>query len=306
MKYLFGIDGGGTSARLRIETLNGDLLFHAVGGSTNPHSNTLQAVETVLSDLFTKAYKSADLDPEDCVAGYAGSAGIDRPCEKELFITLLRKAGGFSCPVAAGNDVEPALAGALGDTEGFLLISGTGSIAYARSRSGVSARAGGWGHLLGDEGSAYRIAFDALTRGLRSWENRDLPSGLLDAGLAFFGLREPSDLVSFVYGGIDKARIARFAHVVGEYRDRGDLLAVELFEIAGRELENLVLSVDRRMGDRIRDKRLALCGGFIEEDTILRDRVSDRLHASAPGIAIVPAQADAATGACLLARTLVS
>ncbi len=69
MKYLFGIDGGGTSARLRIETLNGDLLFHAVGGSTNRHSNTLQAVETVLSDPFTKAYKNRDSDPEDCVAG---------------------------------------------------------------------------------------------------------------------------------------------------------------------------------------------------------------------------------------------
>ena len=185
MKYIFGIDGGGTSARLRVESLEGEKLFYGEGGSTNPNSNSWEAVESVLAGLFTRAYKEAKLKPEDCAAGFAGSAGVDRPADRGPFAEALSRASGLSCPLGVGNDAEPALAGAIGDIEGFLLIAGTGSIAYARSRAGASARAGGLGHLLGDEGSAYRVSFDAIARSMRSIEGRDLPTSLMDAAPSF-------------------------------------------------------------------------------------------------------------------------
>jgi N-acetylglucosamine kinase-like BadF-type ATPase len=309
MKYVFGIDGGGTSARLRIESIEGRELFYGEGGSTNPNSNSWEAVEAVLRGLFARAYAEAGLRAEDCAAGFAGSAGVDRPADKGPFSAALRRASGLpeSCPLGAGNDAEPALAGAIGDIEGLLLIAGTGSIAYARTRAGDSARAGGLGHLLGDEGSAYRISFDAIARSLRSIEERDLPTGLMEAALPFFGLKAAPDFIPFIYSKpIDKKGIARFARVVGEYRDRGDPLAVDLFETAARELESLVLSVYRRLGAGMERRRLALRGGLIEGDSTLRSGFAKRLSSSAPDIEIVSAKADASAGACLLARHLIA
>ena len=326
--WIFGIDGGGTSARLRIEEADRGAeggaegrkdgagrgrhdrppLFYGEGGSSNPRSNPREAVLAVLRGLFARAYREAGLRAEGCLGGFAGSAGVDREADREPFAALVREAAGLppGVPVLAGNDSEPALAGAIGDVEGLLLIAGTGSIAFGRARDGSSARAGGWGHLLGDEGSAFSLAFKALSRGLRSWEGRDLPTGLMDAGLEFFGLAGPPDLVPLVYEGLDKTRIARFARVVGEYRDRGDPLAFELFEEAERELAALVVSVDARVGPKLERKRLAFRGGLIEGDARLRAGVESRLAAALPGLEIVPAAADAAAGACILARDLAN
>jgi N-acetylglucosamine kinase-like BadF-type ATPase len=302
-EWVFGIDGGGTSARLRAEDLQGGLLFFCEGGSTNLESNPRASVAGVLEDLVSRALASG-LPADGCRAGYAGSAGVDRSADIEPFRELLRTSSGLSCPLGVGNDSEPALVGALGDLEGIVLVAGTGSVALGRARDGSSARAGGLGHLLGDEGSAWRIAFDALARGLRSLEGRDLPTGLIEAALTHFILSEPLDILPFVHHGLDKTSIARFARVVGEYRDRGDVLALDLFDRAAAELCALVVSVHRRIATKLGQHRLAFRGGLIESDMRLRSDLVARLALSLPDLVIVQARHDAATGACMLAREL--
>jgi N-acetylglucosamine kinase-like BadF-type ATPase len=315
-QWIFGIDGGGTSARLRVEALSGGLLFYAEGGSSNLHGKPRAEVSSNLAGLFSRAFAEAGLSPSDCAAGFIGSAGIDREADKEPFAALLREAFAAAArppaalavpafPLVVGNDTEPALVGAVGGVEGLLLIAGTGSIAYGRGRDGSEARAGGWGHLLGDEGSAFWVAFEAIKRGLRSREGRDLGSGLLEEALAFFGLAAPEDLIPFTYEGLDKTGIARFSRRVAAMRDSGDALAKALFEEAAEALAGLVLSVDRKVGGHIVDKRLAFRGGLIEGDASLRAAVTARLAAAIPGLSIVEAQADAASGACALARSLL-
>ncbi|MEI6874280.1 MAG: BadF/BadG/BcrA/BcrD ATPase family protein, partial [Spirochaetota bacterium] len=164
---------------------------------------------------------------------------------------------------------------------------------------------GGLGHLLGDEGSAWRIAFDAICRRLRSAEGRDLESGLLEAALEYFELPDASAIIPFVYEGIDKTRIARFARVVGSLRDRGDPLAVDLFATAARELSSLIESVYRRVEQRLERRRVSFRGGLIESDTRLRHELCSLLERRLPRLEIVPAMADSATGACVLARALI-
>jgi N-acetylglucosamine kinase-like BadF-type ATPase len=305
--WIFGIDGGGTSSRLRIETIGGDLLFRAEGGGTNLNSNPRAVVAATLSSLFSAAYSSGiGLEPKDCAAGFASSAGVDKEADRDAFALLLREATGIACPIAAGNDAEASLVGALGDTEGLLLIAGTGSIAYGRSRDGAQVRAGGWGHVLGDEGSAFSISLQAVSRSFRSMEGRDIPTSLMGDALEFFGGAEPEDLLRAFYGEFDKAAIARFARAVGAARDRGDLLALDIFARAARDLAGLVASVHARIGSRLERRRLALRGGLIEGDVRLRSETERAIAAQAPGVEIVPAAADAAAGACALARALVS
>jgi len=306
MKCVFGVDGGGTSSRLRIEALDGEKLFYAEGGSTNPNSNEAAAIRGTLADLFLRAREEAGIAVGDLAAGFVGSAGVDREADREAFSAILREATGFAGTLGVGNDAEPALAGALGDTEGLLLIAGTGSIAFGRARDGSTVRSGGWGHLLGDEGSAWRIAFDAICRGLRSSEGRDLESGLLEAALAYFGLSRAEDFIPFVYGGIDKKRIAGFARVVGDFRDRGDALALDLFDKAAHELAALVESVYSRIASRLERKRLAFRGGLVESDLRLSRNLSALIASKIPELELVPPAADAARGACILARSLVA
>lgn len=302
--WIFGMDGGGTSSRLRVESAEGGLLHYAEGGSTNLRSNGPEKVLASLAGLFESAYR-AGLDPARCRAGFAGSAGAGRPPERALLLELLGRASGLACPLDAGNDAETALAGALGDSEGMILIAGTGSIAYGRLRNGESARAGGWGHLLGDEGSAYWIAFQALARALRSSEGRDLPTGLLEAAKAHFGLREGSDLVPLVYEGLDKTRIAGFARLVAAARDSDDPLALHVYARAAQELVGLVASVDARIGERLGRRRLSLRGGLVEGDPRLGAEIAALVKKRLPGIELVAPLADAAVGACVLARSLL-
>ncbi|MCX7024459.1 MAG: hypothetical protein NT080_07555 [Spirochaetes bacterium] len=306
MRWIFGFDGGGTNSRLAIETLDGERLFYAESGSTNPRSNPMEKVRETLAGLFSRAYGEAGIDPRDCAAGFAGSAGVDAPEDGPRFANLLREAAGIpqEAAVAAGNDAEPALAGALRDTEGLLLIAGTGAIAFGRVYSGRSIRIGGWGHLLGDEGSAYWVAFQAISRGIKSREGRDFHSGLIDAALAHFGLASPFDFIELFHERLDKREIARFAPVVGELRDRADPLAADIFNAAARELALLVRSAAGPLDPELGRKRLAYRGGFIENDHVLRARVSTLARGFVPGLEIVEALSPAVDGACLLARAM--
>lgn len=311
--WLFGIDGGGTSSRIRVEDLDGAVLFEHKSGSTNLASNPAHAVEASLRRLFSAALASG-LDPGACRAGFIGSAGVDRIEDRAGMEALVASAfkaeassiardwsGGLPA-ISVGNDAEPALAGALADVQGFLLIAGTGSIAFGRTREGRTARAGGWGHLLGDEGSAFWIAFQAIRHGIRSLEGREPPSRLLEAALGHFGLPDAPSLIPFAYKSFDKALIAGFAPVVAGLARSGDEAAAAIMEQAARELAGLVFSVRRALAPREGGAKLAILGGLLANDGTLRERVLGLIVEADPRLEPVSAKGDAAAGACRLAR----
>jgi N-acetylglucosamine kinase-like BadF-type ATPase len=311
-EWVLGIDGGGTSSRIRVESMAGETFYQGSDGSTNLNSNDAAAVTTVLARLVSGAI-AAGLDPEGCRAGFIGSAGVDldedRATMAEALANAFRSAAGSARKstgpaFAAGNDAEPALVGALADVEGYLLIAGTGSIALARTESGDSARSGGWGHFLGDEGSAFWIAFEAIKRGIRAKEGRDEQTRLLESALAHFGLADAPALIPFTYWDFDKARIASFAPRVAEAAEAGDALAAGIMDAAAAELAALAVSVHDMMEPRIVRKRLALYGGLLEKNRRLRSDVAGRILAARPGITIIEPAGDAQTGACRLAREL--
>jgi len=314
--WVFGIDGGGTSSRLRAESMDGAVLYEGSGGSTNLNSNPTEAVTATLEALVSGAF-AAGLDPARCRAGFIGSAGVDLDADRETlsgamrvaFVSAATRAGYAATAVAgarfgAANDAEPALVGALDDVEGFLLIAGTGSIAYGRDRSGRHARAGGLGHFLGDEGSAFWVAFEAIKRGLRSIEGRDEPTGLIEEALAFFGFADAREFIPMAYWDFDKARIASFAPRVAVLAASGDRLARSIMDQAALELAALVSSVYTRLSPGMIRRRLAPYGGFIQRNAELRSAVTAILRESHPDVEVVDAKGDAQTGACELARGL--
>ena len=127
-----------------------------------------------------------------------GLAGVDRPEDRALFEGWA--AGRFGgAPVVIANDAELVLAAGTPDGWGIALISGTGSIVFGRSPHGEMARAGGWGHILGDEGSGYAIGVEALRAVMRAFDGRGPATALTDAVLLHWSLKTPPDLVGRVY-----------------------------------------------------------------------------------------------------------
>ncbi len=303
-QWIFGIDGGGTAVRLRVESVRGELLYQAESTSVNPRSVGWDGARGIFEKLFSLMFKDTGLSAEACAAGFAGIAGIDRPEDAPMMIAILRDAGefGIDTVIEVKNDSIPALAGAFGELKGILLIAGTGSIALGSDGSGRIVRSGGWGHILGDEGSAYWVGLRALNAAVRFHDRRGPQTDLLGRALAYFGEKEPFSLISAVYEPFDKAKIAAFARIAAEERERGDEVAVAIFKSAAEELASLAISVAIRLGQAQQGGTIAFAGGFISNNELLWRDTEARILSSLPRHAIFEPRADAVTGACLLAR----
>jgi N-acetylglucosamine kinase-like BadF-type ATPase len=246
-QWIFGIDGGGTSTRLRVEGLARELLYQAEGPSLNPRSVGWNGSRKTLEGLFSAMYEKTGLDTDNCVSGFAGVAGIDRSEDTGTMRSIIRDAAelGPDTNVEVRNDSIPALAGAFGELRGILLIAGTGSIAVGADGAGRIIRSGGWGHILAMRGrhTGWDAALNAATR---FHDRRSPQTDLLGRALAYFGEKEPFSLIPAVYEPFDKSKIAAFARIVAEERDRGDEVAEQIFKTPLRSLR--CLSSPSRLG----------------------------------------------------------
>jgi N-acetylglucosamine kinase-like BadF-type ATPase len=303
--WVFGIDGGGTSARLRAESLDGEMTMKAESSSMNPRSAGWEGAKNALSFLFAALHADARFQPEFCQAGFAGVAGVGRLGDRENMRSLILEVSGLSCPLSVDTDALPALAGALGSREGILVIAGTGSIALGAKEDGTLVRSGGWGHILGDEGSAFAIGNEGLRAATRYRDGRGLATSLLSLALEHFSIDDPFDLIPAVYDSFDKSAIAGFARKVGQARTQGDLIAKGIFDNAVRELCSLVVSVAQKVGATQGERRIAMTGGLIDNDQELRASVTSELRRQLPDYSIKKTCADPLAGACILARELL-
>lgn len=302
---LFGIDGGGTTTRLRVADRENRTIWEGKGEGINPNAISPEAIVERLDALFGQAFRDTGLVAGDFAAGCLGVAGADREPERLELERIMRDRLGFSCKLRVTSDPEIALVGGLKRLEGFLLIAGTGSIAICRLADGTRFRAGGLGHFLSDEGSAFFLGFQAIRRSLRSIEGRDLPTSMLDPLMERFKLGGAPDFVSFVYRRFDKARIAGAADIVERHRAAGDELAVSIMDEAVEELASLVFSVRRAADGRIKEPMLLLSGGLFDHSAWLRDSVLQALAASCPELKPTQALESAPFGACMLAAGLL-
>jgi N-acetylglucosamine kinase-like BadF-type ATPase len=304
MRCLFGIDGGGTTTRLRIADLSNTTLWEGSGEGINPNSVSAEVRHARLVRLFNEARAATGVGRGDLAAGCLGVAGVDRPGEKAELEAFLRHRLGVQCPLLVTTDADVALVGGLRNLEGLILVAGTGSIAIARLRDGRRGRAGGYGHFLSDEGSAFFIGFQAIRRTLRAREGRDEPTTMLDALLARFGLLDAAAFVPLIYQRFDKAAVAAAAGLVESFRAAGDPLAVSIFDEAARELSRLVSSAYSPLAAEMDNHQLVLWGGLLENNAWLRSAVSGTLHEDHPRIEVREPVESATFGACMLAARL--
>jgi N-acetylglucosamine kinase-like BadF-type ATPase len=303
-KYYFGIDGGGTHSRIALTDGGGKVLALSEAGSTNIYSVSKDEVFENISKLIYSALKAAGIEKENLAAGCIGSAGLGREGERKVFRTFFDTLLGPDFSVRLCNDGEILLCGALNGLEGYCLIAGTGSIALGRSLDGRIVRAGGHGYLLGDEGSASWTGKTAIARILRSAENRDLSTNMLDPVLSAAGLTEIGELIKYVHHDADKAKIGALAPVVTAAARMGDPLAMDILHKGAEELAMLVKCVIGQ-SPYIKRKEIALAGGVMEHDEIVANRLKEILAGEFPDMAAFYPKGTALEGACMIAASLV-
>jgi len=302
-KYFFGIEGGGSYSSLALTDGEGKVLATSKSGSTNIYSVTKEEVFDNLSNLLESALQSAGLKKADIEAGCIGSAGIGREGEKVLFQEFFDVILGPDFRVMLCGDGEILLCGGLDNLEGYCLIAGTGSIALGRSAKGDLVRAGGYGHLLGDEGSGAWIGMTAIARTLRSLENRDLDTDMSGAILAAAGLARMDEIIHYIHYSSDKSKVAAIAPIVTSAARKGDPLALDILHAGAAELALLVKSVVER-SPWINRKELVLAGGVIENDEILVQRLKEILSRDFPALPVSSPKGTALQGACMLAISM--
>lgn len=245
MKWLIGIDGGGTKTVGFAASLDGTVLGRVEYGPANYHTVGTAAVGTVVIAIAEALSRQCVLAMADLRLICLGLAGADSPLDCQILRQSL--AACLDSPFVLYSDAQIALAAGLGKPEGIVLIAGTGSIAYGIDAAGRSVRAGGWGQLASDEGSGFAIGRAALRAAIRAAEQRAPQTVLLPMILDWYGLKNWDELIVFINNyNTGKAKIAELAKVTAEAAEAGDGVAAGILCSAGDELAGLVLSVINR------------------------------------------------------------
>lgn len=231
MECVIGIDGGGTKSLLRMVDTERKVVYEIVGGGTNLCAMDSKAVKKNLEDIVESAV--AHVPDAQLLSICIGAAGVIDE-ENRSFLKNVLKA--YAPHIQVFDDAHIAMYANLKNDCGIVLTAGTGSIVYGRNRQGQVLRVGGWGHLMGDEGSGYQIGIQALNVIAR---NHDMQkdSRLFRALLEYFHCEDFQSLVGCVYNQAqDKKQIAALAYVVDESAKQGDEDALHILRQSAGQL----------------------------------------------------------------------
>lgn len=202
------------------------------------------------------------------------------------------------------SDVVIAFWGAVTETFGVAVIAGTGSCVYGVGPQGDTAKAGGWGYLIGDEGSGYDIGRAGITAALRAHDGRGPATALVERLLQFLHLEMVDQVVSAIYhppAGDSKTRISDFAPLVAQAALDGDAVSQRILAHAGRELGLSAVAVIRRLALCDREFELGLVGGVFRTGHLIVTPLRDAVLKAAPKARIFVSRRPPALGAARLA-----
>lgn len=303
MKYIMGIDGGGTKTKLLLTDASGRLIFEEEGGPSNINVTGYESVKQVLGEMVLRALNKTGAVPSDCLSLCMGATGAGRKTEKEK-IKEIFKTLGFECQITITDDATIALYGGLGGKAGIMVISGTGSICLGRNNEGRIYRCGGWGHIIGDEGSGYDIGRNILISIMRGFDGREPQSAMTPMVLKHLSLDNPEELVEYVYRrGISKKEIAALAVFADAGCEVKDAAAMKIIERSAEEIHCAVVTVINKLGFT---GKVEVCvgGGVLTKSKFLRESFTRLLNQSHPDAQVITMRKDAAWGAVYMAMEL--
>jgi len=306
-KYIIGMDGGGTKTHAVITNLSGVILAEHIAGPSNFQIIGVEKAAETIYSLIEMCCDSVECAISDLSIVACGLTGAGRTGDQKRMADGLKK---FSAAkkkklkkVIIESDARIALEGAFKGGAGIILIAGTGSIAFGKDVKGNVHRVGGWGRVLGDEGSGYflgRLGLSAVTRHI---DGRGDKTKLSDMIAKEFGLNDQTSIINAVYkNNFDVASIAPLVMTAAGNKDRVCLAIIEnaVVELAWHvqiAAEKISSATSKKVKEKI---HVSFIGGLIGNETIVSRLLTQYLDVNFPVIEMIPPMSSPAYGAAVL------
>jgi N-acetylglucosamine kinase len=296
--HVLGIDVGGSKTICLLADEAGRIVASAREEGANLQGAGALALEKVLHSVMETTIADRDVRPS---AICLGIAGVDRAADEAVVYSIMQRIG-YQARILVVNDALIALQAGVGDRPGIVIVSGTGSIAYGRNTANEAARAGGWGYVLGDEGSGYWIGRLALRAVVRHADGRGRPTSLTGKLLGHFHAERAAELIHEIYHDkVGPRAVASLAKYVQEARTEGDAVAIAILNQAADELMTAAAAVMARLNLKDAPFTFVLAGGIFHGVPWLCDQLQLMLPSLAPQSRTIRLEAEPAMGAVQLA-----
>jgi N-acetylglucosamine kinase-like BadF-type ATPase len=305
MHYIIGIDGGGTKTHCIVTDTKANILYECSGGPSNFLVQGMEKVSETIFGLIEDCKNHLNFSYKDIKIILLGTSGAGRKNDssrlEKTFSEYCAKQNVTFNNFTVESDASIALEGAFSGKPGSILIAGTGSILFCKDNDGRIQRVGGFGKLLGDEGSGYSIGKKGLAVISKELDGRKDVSILLKLAAKKFGINSPDKLIEAVY--ISKIEISSFAPIVIEAAEKGDIEALRILNEESEELLLHVAAMVKKAGKPA--LKVAFIGGLINYDNIYSGIIRDKLITGIPGIEIKKPDHNPAMGAILMAKQIL-
>lgn len=299
-RLFLGVDGGGTKTQTAICDESGQILGVGHAGASGIDSVGAEAAKVSIGAAVAEARQQANL-PEAPFAGvFFGMAGVVSEADRDIVRGIARQLH-LGDAIGVDHDIRISLAGGLSGRLGIALISGTGSSCFGLNERGERWQAGGWGHLISDEGSSYWFGWNAIRLAIGAYDGR-WQSSLLEPVRQRLGIAEMPDIHYRLYTqGIAKAEVAAFAPLVFDAAAAGDRMAEQLIDHGTRDLAQMVQAVARHLGWGEQRCEVTLTGGLWRAGAAVIAPFRGWLADLLPAAQITMPELPPIYGACVLA-----
>jgi N-acetylglucosamine kinase-like BadF-type ATPase len=305
MNYLIGMDGGGTKTSCIITDSEGKILHECTGGPSNFLILGTETVSETLLQLINQCTEKLNITNDDIAAVVIGTTGAGRKNDAEKLQNDFIKYAAFKASefriFRVESDARIALEGAFSGKPGSILIAGTGSIMFGKDSNDTLFRAGGFGRIIGDEGSGYVLGRKGLTAVSKEFDGRGGKTMITQKLKEKFNISTPEELITEIYK--NHFDIASAAPAVTEAASEGDENAVRIIDEETDELVAHIGTMYKKLNEKVMN--LALIGSLLTHQNIYSDYFRRKVSGQLKNINIKEPDYPPAMGAVLMAKKLI-
>lgn len=302
MRYLIGIDGGGTKTHCIIASENLEKLHECYGGPSNFLMLGTEPVAQTIAGLVKDCKEKLNIHYNQIDSIVLGTTGAGRLAEAKRLeqdvLAYVQKNSVLFKDFGVESDARIALEGAFAGKPGSILIAGTGSIMFGKDAKEKIYRIGGFGRFIGDEGSGYIIGRRGLNAVAQSFDGRGAHTLIANLVKTKFQLTTPEELIYSIYN--NNFDIAAVAPLVFQAAEQGDTAALRICDEETNELITHIRAMQKKI---ISGKlNLTLIGGIATSDNYFARLLKRKIQELLPDVALQPPQHSPAFGAVLMAK----
>lgn len=306
MKYLIGMDGGGTKTKCILTDINLNPVYETTSRPSNFLVIGTEKVSETILNLINECLSNQKISSDDVAAIVLGTTGGGRRNDAELLENQIIKDStkeGFTInKIRIESDARIALEGAFSGKPGSILIAGTGSIMFGKDAEGQIHRVGGFGRFIGDEGSGYRIGRKGLNAVAREYDGRRKSTKITDLLAQEFSISSPEELITEVYR--NNFNIASVAPLVFNAAESGDKIAQRILENEADELLLHITAMKSKL--KVENLKVSLIGSLLTTANYFSYLFNEKVVRNFNDVQIKEAEHSPEFGAALMAKQLLT